>query len=112
MARYSPCTLSRKPLLLIGSSVAFVHVDAVGRPILFWQIPVGNASQGNSEGHWQDNRVDYLFHHAADVVASAGAIGLAFGAGESHQTTPSTDGGYLIEMTNGLAAQGGVAICP
>ena len=85
--------------------------DTVGRPIVFWQIPVGNMNQNNTAEHWQDNRVDYLFHHAVDVV-NAGAIGMAFGAGEDHQTTPSTDGNYLIDMTNGLASQGGVAICP
>ena len=85
--------------------------DTVGRPILWWQIPVGNMSQSNTANDWQDNRVDYLFHHASEVVA-AGGIGLAFGAGEGHQTTPSDDGGYLVAMTNALANAGGVAICP
>jgi len=85
--------------------------ETVGRPILWWQIPVGNMNQNNSATHWQDNRVDYLFHHASDVVAGGG-IGLAFGAGESHQTTPSTDGNYLVDMTNALASGGGVVICP
>ncbi len=85
--------------------------DTVGRPILWWQIPVGNMSQNNTVEHWQDNRVDYLLHHATEVVAGGG-IGLAFGAGEIHQTTPSTDGNYLVDMTSALANAGGIAICP
>ena len=72
--------------------------DAVGRPVLWWQIPVGNVNQNDTDTHFKDNRVDYLLQHAGDVVAN-GAVGLAFGAGQDHQTTPSTDGGNLVNRT-------------
>ena len=86
--------------------------EAVGRPVLWWQIPVGNMTLNqNNANHFQDNRVDYLFQHTSDVVAG-GAIGLAFGAGESHQTNPSSDGGNLVGKTAALAKTGSVAICP
>jgi hypothetical protein len=85
--------------------------DAVGRPVLWWQIPVGNVNQNDTDTHFKDNRVDYLLQHAGDVVTN-GAIGLVFGAGQDHQTTPSTDGGNLVNRTKALAEAGGTPICP
>ena len=35
--------------------------EALGTPALYWQTPVGNASQNNVTDHYQDNRVDYFF---------------------------------------------------
>ncbi len=85
--------------------------STVGRPVLWWQIPVGNMNQTDTDTHFRDNRVDYLLQHASDVVAN-GAVGLAFGAGQEHQTTPSTDGGNLVSRTKALAAAGGAPVCP
>jgi hypothetical protein len=83
----------------------------VGRPVLWWQIPVGNVSLPNATGAWRDNRVDYLLAHASEAAAS-GAFGLAFGAGAAGQTTPSSDGGNLVARTNAYAASAGAALCP
>ncbi len=83
----------------------------VGRPILWWQIPVGNMSLSNIPDAWKDNRVDYLLAHP-DEVAAAGGFGLAFGAGASGQTTPSSDGGNLAAKANAYAASGGATLCP
>jgi hypothetical protein len=69
--------------------------DTVNKPIIWWQIPVGNQSQLDTANHYRDNRVDYLFAHLDEVVAANGA-GLFFGAGEGQQTTPETDGGNLV----------------
>jgi hypothetical protein len=80
--------------------------DTVGRPIIWWQIPVGNMDLPDRPGAWRDNKVQYFFDHPAAVVAS-GAIGMAFGAGEGSQTTPETDGGYLAARAAALAAAGG-----
>jgi hypothetical protein len=60
---------------------------------------------------FKDNRVDYLLQHTDDVVAN-GAVGLAFGAGQDHQPTPSTDGGNLVNRTKALAEAGGAPVCP
>lgn len=83
----------------------------VGRPVLWWQIPVGNMSLPNATGAWQDNRVDYLLTHPGEVAASGG-FALAFGAGAAGQTTPSSDGGNLVARTNAYAASSGAALCP
>jgi hypothetical protein len=85
--------------------------ETVGRPVLWWQIPVGNLAQGDTSNHWRDNRVDYLMAHPAEVAAAHG-VGLAFGAGAADQTTPSTDGGNLAARVQAYAAGGGQALCP
>lgn len=89
-----------------GAAVA----ETVGRPMLWWQIPVGNMAQSNAPDHWQDNRVDYLLTHPAEVAAAHG-LGLAFGAGAAGQTTPSTDGDNLAARVQAYAAGGGEPLC-
>lgn len=101
--------------------------EALGTPALYWQTPLGNASQNNTTGHYQDNRVDYFFGgNAAQVesgppvlvpahwsdLAAAHVIGVAFGAGGSGQTTPATDDGNLIAKTNAYISGGGQSLCP
>ena len=82
----------------------------IGRPALWWQLPLGNMSLPNIVQKWQDNRVDYFFTHAADV-ARTNAFGMVFGAGNSLQTNPSTDGGNFVTRVQQLAAQGGQPVC-
>jgi hypothetical protein len=77
--------------------------EALGKPALYWQLPVGNASQNNTANHWQDNRVDYFFGHVNELAA-AHVVGMAFGAGASNQTTPDTDGGNLVSKMNAYAS--------
>jgi hypothetical protein len=85
--------------------------EALGKPALYWQTPLGNANQNNTTNHWQDNRVDYFFAHM-DELAGAHAIGAAYGAGAGDQTLPETDGMNLITKTQAYAAGGGQALCP
>ena len=85
--------------------------ERVGRPVVWWQLPVGNLSLPNVSTEWQDNRVDYFFAHTAELAASHGAA-MAFGAGAGGQTTPSTDGGNLVARTQAYAAAGGEPACP
>jgi hypothetical protein len=82
----------------------------VGKPALWWQLPLGNMSLPDTVNQWQDNRVDYFFSHPAEVAAT-NAFAMVFGAGESHQTNPSTDGGYFVSRTRALAAAGGQPVC-
>src|SRR5262249_41242271 len=44
--------------------------EAVGKGVLWWQIPVGNAAQNNTTNHYKDNRVDYLFAHMGEVASA------------------------------------------
>jgi hypothetical protein len=57
----------------------------------------------NTNNHYLDNRVDYLFAHM-DEVAAAHGVALFFGAGEGAQTTPETDGGNLSAKVTAYAA--------
>jgi hypothetical protein len=66
-----------------GKAVA----EAVGRPILWWQIPAGHALLPALN---QDNRVDYLLAHLPDVAAGHG-VGLAFGAGADGNAYPGVE---------------------
>jgi hypothetical protein len=70
--------------------------DAVGRPLMWWQLPLGVPSNtpGGSAGRYRDNRVRYLFSHVAEFVAG-GAVGAAFGTGAGNQTDITTDGGQF-----------------
>jgi hypothetical protein len=101
--------------------------EALGTPALYWQTPLGNASQNNTANHYQDNRVDYFFGGSAaqvesgaavtvpahwSALAAAHVIGVAFGAGAGDQTMPDTDGGNLIAKTKAYVSAGGQALCP
>jgi hypothetical protein len=80
--------------------------EALGKPALYWQTPLGNANQNNTPNHWQDNRVDYFFGHM-DQLAGAHAIGAAFGAGAGDQTTPESDGGNFVNKAKAYVQGGG-----
>ena len=83
--------------------------EGTGKPLVLWQIPLGNMAQNNTLNHYQDDKVDYLFSHLDDV-ASAHVAALLFGAGQQEQTTPETDGGNLINKTISYWSSGGTAL--
>jgi hypothetical protein len=85
--------------------------EALGKPVVLWQVPVGNMTLSNTYQRWRDNRLDYYFDHLDEVVAAHGA-GIAFGAGQGDQTNPSTDGGHLVARTKAYRAAGGQLACP
>ncbi|MBN2343255.1 MAG: hypothetical protein JXR45_17305 [Deltaproteobacteria bacterium] len=85
--------------------------EAACKPIVMWQIPLGNMDQDNTPNHYQDNRLDWLFANISDVAASH-CVALLFGAGEGTQTTPETDGGNFIDQTIAYRASGGEPLCP
>ncbi|MFO0551269.1 MAG: hypothetical protein U0271_22965 [Polyangiaceae bacterium] len=84
--------------------------EAIGKPTLWWQIPVGNSTLPDEPRAWRDNRVEYFFAHW-DEVAAAHSIGVAFGAAEETQTTPETDGGLLLFLADEYRAAGGYPLC-
>ncbi|NPC68130.1 hypothetical protein HPP05_00015 [Corallococcus exiguus] len=93
---------------------AFTWAKAVstrlGKPHIWWQLPVGNMSLPNSNQKWRDNRVDYFLTHPGEVAA-AGGVGMLFGAGNYEQTTPETDGGNLVKRVKTYKDAGGQAAC-
>jgi hypothetical protein len=86
--------------------------EALSKPALYWQTPLGNANQNDTTNHWKDNRVQYFFAHM-DELAGAHAIGAAFGAGAGDQTTPESDGGYFVSQATAYysSAAGGQPLC-
>ena len=83
--------------------------ESVGKPVVLWQIPVGNMAQNNTLNHYKDDKVDWFFGHLGQV-ANAHVAGLLFGAGQQEQTTPETDGGNLIRKTIAYHNSGGAAL--
>jgi hypothetical protein len=69
---------------------------ATGKPILWWQLPLGVPSDtpGGTKGHFRDNKVHYVFSHIQEFI-DAGGVGATFGTGAGDQTTAQTDGGQL-----------------
>jgi hypothetical protein len=86
--------------------------ESMSKPALYWQTPLGNANQNNTANHYKDNRAAYFLSHMSEL-ASAHAIGAAFGAGAGDQTTPESDGGYFVTQAKAFfsSAGGGQALC-
>ncbi|RAG84136.1 lectin [Streptacidiphilus pinicola] len=83
--------------------------ESVGKPVVLWQIPVGNMAQNDTLNHYKDDKVDWFFGHMAQVAA-AHIAGLLFGPGQQEQTSVETDGGNLISKTIAYHNSGGVAL--
>jgi hypothetical protein len=85
--------------------------EKVVRPILWWQMPVGNMNLAGGADHWKDNRLDYFFDHMEEVAAAHG-FAVVYGAGAGGQTTPETDGGHLVSRVQQYLNRGGQSPCP
>ena len=83
--------------------------EAVGKPMILWQIPLGNENQWNATDHWKDQKVQLLFDHMEDL-AKAHVVALQFGAGWGEQTSTATDGGYLLKHAQDYYNKGGVRL--
>jgi len=82
-----------------GKAVA----EAVGKPVLWWNLPVGNTALDDSPLHYRDNRVDYFLTHMQEL-ADSHAVAAIFGPGASDQTTAESDGGNLKAKARAYAA--------
>jgi hypothetical protein len=83
--------------------------ESTGKPVVLWQIPLGNMAQNNTNKHYKDDKVDWFFAHM-DQVANAHVAALLFSAGQEEQTTIETDGGNLIRKTIAYHNSGGTAL--
>jgi hypothetical protein len=81
--------------------------EGVGKPMIIWQIPLGNEWQNNTENNWQDNKVRYMFDRIEDL-AKVHVVALQFGAGHWQQTSTRTDDGYLVMKARDYYGKGGV----
>ena len=85
--------------------------ETVGKPLLWWQLPVGNMTLANTPNHYKDNRADYFMGHLADVAKAHGAL-VAFGEGDGDQTTLSTDNGHVVGLVKAYLMGAGQVPCP
>jgi hypothetical protein len=85
--------------------------EALNKPALYWQTPLGNTSLPNTNDHYQDNRVDYFFGHMSELAA-AHAVGVAYGAGAGGCTTPDTDSGNFVTKAKAYYSGGAQSLCP
>ncbi|MHC5902430.1 RICIN domain-containing protein [Streptomyces sp. S6] len=83
--------------------------ESVGKPVVLWQIPLGNKSQNNTFAHYKDDKVDWLLSHM-NQVADAHISALLFGPGQQEQTTVESDGGNLINKTITYRNSGGTPL--
>jgi hypothetical protein len=83
----------------------------LGKPIVWWQVPVGNMNLANTSQHWRDNRLDWFLDNVAEV-AQRGAVGVAFGGGQDSSTTPDTDSGHLYSRAVTYSGAAGQKLCP
>ncbi|KYF46779.1 hypothetical protein BE04_15295 [Sorangium cellulosum] len=84
--------------------------EEANKPLVWWQIPVGNMGLSGTSLHWKDNRVDYFFDHTDEVIATH-AVAMAFGEGWGCQTRVDTDGGNLVSRVIDYAASGAELAC-
>ena len=69
----------------------------VKKPLVWWQMPLGNLDLPNQYQKYKDNRVDYFLQPAImDKIVEMGGVLVAFGAGEINNTNPLTDGGNFV----------------
>jgi hypothetical protein len=85
--------------------------ERLGRPNLWWQLPVGNMALTGTWEKWRDNRLDYFFDHPEQVAAAHG-LGMVFGDGMQGQTNTSTDNGRFLTRAKGYFGMGGYPACP
>ncbi len=79
--------------------------NAVDRPAVLWQLPLGHRRLPNTHGRYRDNRVDLLLGSRRNLkrARAAGIVGLLFGAGADGCTTPKTDGGHFHRLAKRYA---------
>ena len=70
------------------------------RPVVVWQIPLGNSTLDDTWDHFRDNRVEgWLGSRAAlERLRDAGVVALLFGSGADGNTTAQTDGGVFFRL--------------
>lgn len=109
--RWWDATNQTLPHFAQAFSWAKALAERLGRAVVWWQLPVGNARGNDTPNHYRDNRVDYFFAHP-DELARAHGAGFFFGPGAGDQTSASTDDGNLVGKVNAYRTAGGQAPCP
>lgn len=78
------------------------------KPMVLWQVPLGNMNMTNWKNHWQDDKVWYIFNKMMIDLQNAHVIAIEFGGGQSEQTGDLDDGGYFLQQAKKYYSQGGL----
>jgi hypothetical protein len=74
------------------------------RPVVLWQLPLGNTTLNNTWGQFRDNRVQWWLGDRSGkhlrATGASGVIGLLFGGGADGTTSPQTDGGLFYRLAS------------
>jgi hypothetical protein len=70
------------------------------RPVVVWQIPLGNSTLADTWGRFRDNRVESWLgdRRALTRLRDAGVVALMYGAGADGNTTAQSDGGLFFRL--------------
>jgi hypothetical protein len=73
-----------------------ISVDG-NKPLYLWQVPLGNQyfdTVNNTDGHYQDNRAEYIFGHVSELIQTgiAGAMFMPGNAGNTTYNDAKADG--------------------
>jgi hypothetical protein len=71
------------------------------KPLVIWQIPLGNSSLPDEWDRFKDTRVETWLGQRARLVQlrDAGVVALLFGGGAEGTTSPQTDGGLFFRLS-------------
>jgi hypothetical protein len=72
------------------------------RPVVLWQLPLGNTGLSNTWGCYRDNRLQWWFGGGSRghlrATRNTGVIGFLFGGGADGTTSDQTDGGFFSRL--------------
>jgi hypothetical protein len=81
----------------------------VRKPVVIWQIPVGNSTLPDTWGRYRDSRVEWWLGESRDEhlreARDAGIVALLFGGGADGTTSPDTDGGLFFRLAREYLAK-------
>ncbi len=82
------------------ANVQQYHAGLGNLPVIWWQTPMGvpSSTPGGTPGHYRDDREDYFLKHPSQLTA-VGGLGAVFSAGDTNQTTLTTDGGQFQTLS-------------
>jgi len=77
------------------------------RPLVLWQLPLGNSALPNTWGRFRDTRVEWWLGDPSRLRAerAAGVVALLFGGGAEGTTSPQTDGGLFFRLARAYLAR-------
>lgn len=87
---------------------------AVHRPLVVWQVPLGNSTLDDTWDHYRDEKVERLLADPDRTwlkrYARAGVAAFLFGAGADGCTTDETDGGVFDRLAKHYYRRGRVRL--